>query len=372
MHGKRTFLAVFLLLACLMALLPAFAREESPEAEKLVSALTLHEKVCQMIVVTPEFFSGTERVLIPDERLEDTFMAFPAGGVLITGRNIATGEQVAALNKAYASLTTAPFVIVNEESAAAGTVSLKLSAEPLSGEITEPAEGWYAWAAKTASELKQMNFTMDLAPVADLGLSALNEEMAGRCISDREGTVAAAAAQMIQGYTSGGIISAVKHFPGCGRADSPVSLTEVRIGAAGKKLYASDIMPFRMAVAAGVPCVMVSGAVYEALDPDHPACFSPEIMQKLLRGELGFNGVIMTSVLDSPAFTDRYSAKEIVLAAVGAGADMLLLPPKAQKAAEYLEAAVLSGEISEERINESVERILKLKLEYGLLERPER
>ncbi len=359
---------VFTLLFSFLAGFSCCAEENADKIREILSGMTLREKVCQMILVTPEDLSGEERTLTASTDQMSGFTADPFGGICIRGRNIASQEQLLALNVAYASLSPVPFVVACEEGGTAGTVTGRLENVLWPSASALDRNEYYRFALKTAEFLRNLGFTMNLSPMCDLALSATSRETEERCVSKDAGTAATYAVQSLQGFRTGGVISVIKHFPGIGRADTPTHESLVTIDTTAKKLYENDLMPFRLAIASGAECVLVSEAVYSALDADKPACLSELVIGKLLREEMGFTGIVMTDTLKSSALRERYSEKEIAVTAVLAGADLLLLPAHPGKAADYIVQAVRDGKMDEARIDWSVEKILGLKLKYGILQ----
>ena len=161
-----------------------------------------------------------------------------------------------------------------------------------------------------------------------------------------------------------------KHFPGHGdtQTDSHVGLAVVPHDRA--RMDAVELVPFRAAIAAGIPCVMTAHVNTPGIsDSDLPATLNPEILTDLLRNELQFDGVIFTDAMEMGAITEHYGEAESIVMAVEAGADMLLVPVSLERACEALLQAVSEGRIPETRIDASVRRILDLKRNWSLVER---
>lgn len=365
---RKRALFPFILFSAFLACFFCCAEESTDRIGEIMNGMTLREKVCQMILVTPEDLSGEERTLTFSPDRMSGFISDPFGGICIRGRNIASQEQILALNNAYASLSPAPFVITCEEGGTAGMVTGRLEKELWPSASALGRNDYYRFAVKMAGYLKDLGFTMNLSPMCDLAFSLTSRETQERCVSKDAGVAAAYAVQSIQGFRKCGVISVIKHFPGIGRADTPTHESLVTIDTPVKKLYENDLMPFRLAITSGAECVLVSEAVYSALDAEKPACLSETVIEKLLRDELGFDGIVMTDTLKSNALMEKYSEKEIAVTAVLAGADLLLLPAHPGKAADDIVQAVREGKMDEDRIDRSVEKILTLKLKYGILQ----
>ena len=217
----------------------------------------------------------------------------------------------------------------------------------------------------TGMELRAMGINMNLAPVVDLNNNARNPVIGVRSFGEDPTWVARMAVANIRGYHAGAVLTAVKHFPGHGdtAVDSHVDLPT--IARDRKRLEEVDLVPFRRAIAQGADAVMSAHVTFPAFEPTGlPATLSPRVLTDLLRNELGFDGVIMTDDMEMGAIAKRFGSAKAAVRAIRAGADVVLVRHTLSVQKESIEAvtqAVRSGEISEERIDQSVRRILKLK-----------
>jgi len=175
-------------------------------------------------------------------------------------------------------------------------------------------------------------------------------------------TVGDMVANMVEGIEGTGVSSCLKHFPGIGSADEDTHDGRVEITKTLEEMRQTDFIPFKSGIEAGADFVMVSHVTASALDEDGvPSSLSEKVITDILREELGFEGVVITDALDMTAITDYYTPGEAAVKAVEAGADMLLMPEDFNEAYEALLAAVQDGTISEERIDESLRRIYRIK-----------
>jgi beta-N-acetylhexosaminidase len=214
-------------------------------------------------------------------------------------------------------------------------------------------------------QLLRAGVNTDLAPVVDTGFGAA---IGDRSYGDAPELVARMGTAAVRGFEDVGVVSAAKHFPNHGPAtsDSHVSLPVVRHDAQTLRSY--DLPPFEAAIDAGVPMVMVGHLVYPAIDPDHPASLSADAMS-MLRGDLGFKGVVVTDDLAMQGATGGRPPARAAVDAVEAGADLLLIssvPGQQADAYDAVVEAVESGEIPRSRIEKSVTRLLELKQRYDL------
>jgi len=228
-------------------------------------------------------------------------------------------------------------------------------------------------AAITGEELRAVGITQDFAPVADVNVNPLNPVIGVRSFGSDPALVSEMVTAQVQGYQEdAGIAAAAKHFPGHGdtAVDSHVGLPV--IDHTRQEWEDVDAPPFRAAVEAGVDVVMTAHIVVPSLDPSgDPATLSKPIMTGILREELGYDGVISTDSLEMEGVRTEYGDAEVAVRAVEAGADVLLMPPLPRVAVDAVVAAVASGRLTEERLDESVERILRLKWRRGVVAEPE-
>ena len=372
-------------LACLLLLGAARAEEPDPallvvddsietqsRVEDLIDRLTLHEKICQLFFVQPEQFSRLDRVTAFSTKLASAFTRFPVGGIILFGANM-TEKNLAALNAGMqqASLEAVGIGLLIGADEEGGSVSrvagaLKLpEKQPAPSRIGTPEEARES-ARIIGTYLARYGINVDFAPVADVRSDVERNEIAGRSYgSDPENV-----ARMVAGFTEAlhecGVIPVLKHFPGHGAVSGN---THSGSGISVKTLEdwrKTDFVPFAAGIRAEAEMVMISHQTAVAVDPDSPASLSPAVIG-LLRQELGFEGVIITDALRMKAVHEPYGSGEACVRALEAGADMLLLPYNFTAAYESVLKAVQEGRLSEDRIDESLLRILNLKERYGLL-----
>jgi beta-N-acetylhexosaminidase len=314
---------------------------------------------------------GTE----PDYYVNKMIRERNIGGVLLFAHNMKSEAQTQALTGSLQELSmqTEPpvplFVAVDQEG---GDVSHApwVAPQPAAARVGargDPAEA-RAIAERMGRELLRAGVNTDLAPVVDTGFGAA---IGSRSFGEDPELVAEMGAAAVEGFEEAGVVSVAKHFPNHGPAtsDSHESLPVVDHDLA--TLRSHDLPPFEAAIEAGVPMVMVGHLVYPAIDPERPASLSPEAVG-MLRGELGFDGVVVTDDLAMAGATGGGPPSRAAVAAAKAGADLLIISSQPQQQADAYDAvleAVESGEIPRERIEASVERILKVKEDYSLGER---
>ena len=326
--------------------------------------MSVEEMVGQMFVVS---VGGTE----PDYYIEKMVRERNIGGVILFGYNMKSERQTESLvdNLQKLSMRTEPavplFVAVDQEGGVIASAPW-VAPEPAAAEVgrrKDPDEARNI-AARMGRQLLRAGINTDFAPVVDTGYGAA---IGDRSYGEDPELVARMGAAAVQGFEEAGVISAAKHFPNHGPAtsDSHVSLPVIRHD--DKRLRTHDLPPFEAAIDAGVPMVMVGHLVYPAIDPEHPASLSGDAIS-MLRGDLGFDGVVVTDDLAMAGATGGGSVADAAVEAVEAGADLLVVSSAPQQQADAYDAvvgAVQSGEIPRARIEESVGRLLEVKQRYG-------
>jgi beta-N-acetylhexosaminidase len=335
------------------------------EEGSVLEEMSLREMVGQMFVIS---VGGTQ----PDYYVEKMVRERNIGGVILFGHNMRSEAQVESMTGALQDLSmdTEPavplFVAVDQEGgdiASAPWVSPQPAAAAI-GRRGDPAEA-RAVAGEIGVELLRAGVNTDFAPVVDTGYGAA---IGNRSYGEDPELVARMGAAAVEGFEGAGIVSAAKHFPNHGPAtsDSHVRLPVIGHDAATVRSY--DLPPFRAAVRAGVPMVMVGHLVYPAIDPERPASLSPDAIS-MLREELGFDGVVVTDDLTMAGASGGGPPARAAVEAVDAGADLLIVSSPPQEQADAYDAvveAVESGKIPRERVREAVGRVLEVKERYDL------
>ena len=336
---------------------------------QLIAHMSIEQKVGQLIVVG---FEGTRINADIKSNISQHFV----GGVTLFARNIQSPRQLARLTTDLQKLTQEtehriPLFIATDQEG--GWVArLKTGATVLPGNMALGAAGSAELAEQagkiTAIELAAVGINLNFAPVMDVNNNPRNPVIDRRSFGEGPDLVSRLGSAYIKGLQQNGVLATTKHFPGHGdtTVDSHTDLPTVSHDV--ERIRAIELKPFRAAIEANVAAIMTAHIVYSALDADRPATLSQRILTTLLRGELGFDGLIITDDMEMKAIDRRYRAGEAVVMAIAAGADMVLTLWTYQNQLEVFDAlvsAVKSGRISEDRINQSVERILKYKTAFG-------
>lgn len=341
-----------------------------PTLQSLLSQMTLHEKVCQMLVVTPESITGVEAVTAAGDTTKKALQAMPVGGILYSKPNLRSKEQVKTMLQNTQSYSAIPLMFTCDEEG--GRVNRLMSTlnttmiGPMLDYKDQGVEIAYKNACTIASDMSALGFNADMAPVADVWSNPENTVIGDRAYSDDFQQAAVLIASAVEGFHAGGVATALKHFPGHGDTSEDTHYGAVFITKTLEEIREKELLPFQAGIQADSDMVMIGHLILSDID-DQPAPFSHKIVTELLRQELGFDGVIITDGLQMKAMTDFYSDGEIACSAVKAGVDMLLCPANPEEAAAALEDAVINGDLTESRIEESVLRILKMKKERGMI-----
>ena len=330
------------------------------KVDKTVESMSQTEKLGQMVMI------GIQGTKVDDDSLY-MLHQFHMGGVILFDRNMDSLEQVKQLTsdlQAQSNEKVPLFIGIDEEGGDVVRMAEKLTPPPSQKEIgaTGDIEQAKTWAIKTAKSLKDMGINVNFAPVADVGS---NDK---RSYSTDTNTVIDFVRAATKGYQQENIIYSLKHFPGIGKGKVDSHVDSSNIDASKDTLMAEDILPFKTIIDENEPndyFILVSHLKYPALDEEYPASLSSKIMTDLLRYELGYKGIIITDDMEMGAVANHNDFMSIGVNAVKAGADIVLVCHEYEHQQEVylgLLDAVNSGEISQERIDESVKRIIKVKL----------
>lgn len=353
---------------------PAPTPEPTPSpdpAEELLAGMTLYEKACQLLVVKPSAITGVSRVTAAGEATRAALERYPVAGLLYDDTNLVTMEQTKAMLASVQSYSKIPLILTCDEEGGRVNRLMHTIGTTYVGPMLDYKDQGVDKAAENArtiaADLRGCGFNMDLAPVADVWSNRANTVIGDRAYSDDFDQAAQLVAAAVGGFHEGGVACTLKHFPGHGDTSADSHYGSVYVHKTLEELRQAELIPFQAGIDAGADAVMMGHMILDQID-DQPALFSYQLVTGLLREEMGFTGVVMTDSLQMQAMTDHYGSGEIAVGAVKAGVDILLCPRSLKDGVEALTEAVESGEITEERIDESVLRILRLKQSFGGLE----
>lgn len=348
-------------------------------AKAVLSNMTLEEKVGQMFIVNLESLDESKGSFYEHrkvtKKMKKNLKDFPVGGVILFSRNIETREQTMKLNEALQANSTVPlWISVDEEGGdvarIANNPNMKTTVFPSMELVgaSEDADYCYDMGKTIGSEIKELGFNLDFAPVADVRTNENNTEIGNRSFGNDAKMVAEYASAVVKGIQSENVSATLKHFPGHGDAQGDTHKQSVNIGSDINRLRNVDFVPFKEGIKAGADFIMISHiSISRVAGNTLPASLSPLVMQDIVRDELGFKGVIVTDAMDMKAITDNYSSAEATMKAIRAGADVVLMPSNFTHAYNTVVNAVITDDISESRINDSVQKILEAKIRRGLI-----
>lgn len=333
----------------------------------LLKSMTLKEKVGQLFQIG---FSSTEVTGEIREMIEE----YNIGGIIYFSRNIESLQQTAALSKklqniAHKTKRSLPLIISTDQEG--GIVTRLKGGVHFPGHMALGAAGSerlaYQAGKAIARELKYVGINMDLAPVLDVNNNPENPVIGVRSFGEDPVLVAKLGSAYIKGLQEEGIIACGKHFPGHGDTDTDSHFDLPVIMSDRSRLAEVELYPFRQAIKNNLDSIMTAHVYFPAIEKKDglPATLSTAVLTGLLREELGFEGLIITDCMEMDAIVNTFGTVEGAVMTLKAGSDMVLIShtiEKAKKAIRAVIKAVEQGRISQEEINKSVERVMKLKL----------
>lgn len=347
---------------------------EEPEEDYLgnviennISNMTLEDKVAGLFIVTPEALTGVGTATQAGDGTRDALSEYAVGGLIYFDQNILDREQITEMLSSTVSMSKYPiFLAVDEEGGSVSRVAKSGIDVIQVGDMAQigasgDASQAYEAGLNIGTYLKELGFNLDFAPVADVAVSE-DSALGDRSFGSDTQLVAEMVSNAVDGIEGTGVSSCLKHFPGLGDTTEDTHDGRVETTKTLDEMRESDFIPFKAGIDAGADFVMVSHVTVPAVGEDAvPSSLSRTIMTDVLRNELGFQGVIVTDALNMGAVSEYYTSEEAVIMAVDAGADMLLMPDDFVASYNALLAAVQEGTIPEERINESLRRIYRIK-----------
>ena len=337
--------------------------ELSPEekVDKLVANMSDADKVGQLLMI------GIHGKTLNDDA---KFMLneYRVGGIILFDRNMESKDQVKSLitdiNKTGKSAGLTPlFIGIDQEGGAVARMEDQLIKVPPAEELgKEPIEQAVSLAKQSGTELKDLGFNINFAPVADLGLTY------GRSFSTNPDDVVRYASAVGKAYDEAGLWYSYKHFPGIGKTDVDLHADTSVVPVSKETLLNEDTKVFVDLIKQSKPntyAIMVSHAMYPQIDAAHPSSLSKAIITDWLRKDMGYNGVVVTDDMDMGALAKHYTFGDMAVQSILAGSDILLVCHEyehMQEAYNGLMKAVKDGRISKERLDESVKRILLMKM----------
>ena len=318
--------------------------------ESCISEMPIEDKVAGLFIVSPEQLTGVATAVKAGSGTQEALSKYAVGGIVYSAKNIKSGDQIKEMLSATVSMSKYPvFTTVFEEGSSSSAVTSSIGLDGVS-ESTDSDSAKNNGLA-IGSALYQYGFNLDVAP----GMGITEDSLYGTDPSaTREITTA-----MISGIQESGVSACAYAFPLKGDTSAGMASND----STKDQLVVNEYEVFKGAIDnSGVNAIMLSNVSLTELTGDNtPASLSEKVIQEELKGTLGFEGIVITGPLNEGAITEYYTSSEAAIAAIKAGADMLYLPQDFTEAYEGLLAEVQDGSISEERVNESLRRIYRIK-----------
>ncbi|WP_420496065.1 beta-N-acetylhexosaminidase [Macrococcus psychrotolerans] len=330
------------------------------------SSMTLEEKIAQQLVLG---FNGTDY-----NAALKRYSARKIGGVILFKRNIVNESQVTQLNRdIFHNATDIPmFIGIDQEGGRVNRLPASIQNIESAYTIGLSHDKQYAYqqGRYIGENVKRMGFNLDFAPVLDIWSNPVNKVIGDRSFGHDANTVSDMSRSFRRGINDSGIITSGKHFPGHGDtvADSHVTLPVSNKSL--DELMKFELLPFKRHIDDGIDMIMVSHISFPSIDSNYPASISKEIVTNILKKRLGYKGVIISDDLNMGAISNRYSLNEAVVRGLQSGETIMLIGSDAvdvDTLIQYVKSNVENGNIDKKIIDENNEKIIRLKLKYGIL-----
>ena len=357
------------------------------EVEAMLKKMTLREKVGQMFFVRVESLDPSIEWTTYDDlanlknqeitmKMRKVNHDYPVGGIILYAWNIEDETQLASIIKQVRSLNGSPLLCIDEEGGRVSRIAnnpnfhvKKYESMAAIGATGDPKNA-YECGNTIGTYLKRYDFDIDFAPVADVNTNPDNIIIGPRAFSDDPAVAAPMVTNYLQGLKDAGITGCIKHFPGHGDTTNDTHSGYVQSLKTWDEMNQCEMVTFRAGIQWGCQLIMTAHiAVPNVTGTNIPSTLSSVVLQDKLRGELGYQNIIITDGMEMGAITKHYTSGEAAVGSIKAGVDIVLGPRDFTEAFDAVIAAVNNGTLSEERINQSVRRILTLR--YAMKRMPQ-
>ncbi|MDO5518104.1 MAG: glycoside hydrolase family 3 protein [Clostridium sp.] len=347
------------------------------QVQEILDKMTIEEKISSLFIVECNSLDNSEgSVTSYNENVKNTLNKYPVGGVILFSDNIVDRQQVISLNSELQKNSSIPmFIGVDEEGGKVSRIgsntnmgTTKFGNMRAVGDSKDSSKA-YEVGKTIGREIRELGFNLDFAPDADVLTNPDNTEIGSRSFGTDENVVAEMALNVTKGLQENNVCSVMKHFPGHGastaNSHNDYSYTPQNLEGMRKV----EFIPFKRGIEYGVDFILVSHIAAPNVTGDKiPASLSGTIVNGILRNELKYDGIVITDAMNMKAVSNYYSEDQMYVNAIQAGCDMMLMPEHIDKAYDSILKAYNDGVLSEERINESVKRVLKAKLKRNIIE----
>lgn len=342
--------------------------ENEDKLQKNIEEISLNEKIGQMLIVG---FDGQNI----NENIKSLILDNHVGGVIFFSNNVESLEGVINLTNELKKINTSNkfplFIAVDEEGGSVSRTPNEFLAIPSAQYIGafDDENINYNIGKIIADELKQQGYNMDFAPSLDILSNPYNTVIGDRSYGETSDIVSRLGIKTMEGIRDSSIVSVIKHFPGHGDTDVDSHYGLPLVEKSLAELKELELIPFENAIKAGADAIMISHILLTKIDSENPATMSKEVITNVLRENMEFDGVVITDDMTMGAIIENYDIGEASVKSINAGADIILVCHGYENELNVINSiknAVKNNIISEERINESVYRILKLKEKYKI------
>ena len=386
-HMRKNILWMIAAILICGLMVTACSNDDNPispkdKVEEQLAKMTLREKVGQMFYVRMETLDTTihwntyadlqeNPIHEVNQTMRDVNANYPIGGLILYAWNIDDEAQLAKLIPQIRALNGHPLLCIDEEGGRVSRLAnnpnfnvKKYESMAAIGATGDPNNA-YECGNTIGTYLKHYGFDIDFAPVADVNTNPENIIIGARAFSDDPQVAAKMVTSYLQGLDDAGVTGCIKHFPGHGDTKVDTHFGYASTQKTWAEMLDCEMVTFKAGIAWGCQLVMTAhiGAP-KVTGSDVPSTMSPIILQDKLRGELGYQNIIITDGMEMGAITMQYTSEEAAVNSIKAGVDIVLGPKNFVPAFEAVLKAVEKGTITEERINQSVRRILKMKKQH--------
>ncbi len=337
----------------------------------ILNGMTLEEKVYQMFIITPEALTGYKTVTAAQDATKEALEKYPVGGLIYFAKNLLNAEQTTEMltnTQNYAKeITGLPiFLCVDEEGGRVARIGNNAGFDVpkvAAMQTIDSEKAAYEAGTTIGKYLSTLGFNLDFAPDTDVLTNPQNSVIGDRSFGADPVIVTKYGTAYLNGLHNHNILGTFKHFPGHGATEGDTHEGFAYTNKTYEELKNLELVPFAKAGEAGADVVMVAHISVPNITGDNTPCtLSYKMITEILRGDLGYDGLVVTDAMNMGAITEKYSSDTATVMAIKAGADIILMPEDFESAVKSVLNAVVNGDITEARIDESVRRIIRAKI----------
>lgn len=343
--------------------------------DSCLSEMSLEDKVAGLFMITPEALTEVDVVTKAGDGTKESLSTYPVGGLVYFAQNIKSEEQFKTMLSTTSDMAKYPlFLGIDEEGGKVSRVansSIKVDKVASAGEIGKSGDSGQAYSAMQTIATYMMNYGLNLnfAPVGDVLVDRENTTIGERSYGTDAAVVGEMVSKAVGGLQDTGVSACVKHFPGLGDTSKDTHNEMATTNRTKEEMMETEFQAFSASIAAGTDMIMVSHLSAPSVIGDNtPSSLSSVMIQDILRGELGYDGIVITDALNMGAITEYYTSAEVAVKTLQAGADMILMPENFSEAYQGVLDAVKDGSLTEDQITKSLERIYRVKYRGVLTE----